>query len=82
VRLQARNGDIGFNNARCTNVRNPAKPNTDSEGNPNGISGWSRTPSERSDGGFSILQEVFGFVKQKLSGAQRTQSAVARKGSW
>src|SRR5262245_10041883 len=32
---------------------------------PNGIPGWSRRPSERSDAGNSIAQEVFGFVKEK-----------------
>jgi hypothetical protein len=50
-------------------VRTPAKPNADSEGKPNGIPGQARTPSEGSDAGISIVQEVFGFVKRNLSGA-------------
>jgi len=49
----------------------PAKLNAHSEGKPNGIPGRSRTPSERSDAGNSIVQEVFGFVKRNLSGAPR-----------
>ena len=32
--------------------------------------------SERSDAGSSIVQEVFGFVKENLSGAQRRQAAA------
>jgi hypothetical protein len=46
-------------------LRIPAKPNADSEGKPNGIPGLTRTPSEQSDAGISILQEVFGFVTEK-----------------
>ena len=53
------------------------KLNAQSEGNPNGIPGSSRTPSERSDAGTSIVQEVFGFVKRNLSGAQRRKSAAS-----
>jgi hypothetical protein len=49
-------------------LRIPAKPN----GNP----GWTRTPSERSDAGISIVQDVFGFVKRNLSEAQRRESAA------
>ena len=33
-------------------------------------------PSERSDAGNSIVQEVFAFVKENLSGAQRRKSAA------
>src|ERR1044071_4895465 len=36
--------------------------------------------SERSDAGISIVQEVFGFVKENLSGAQRRKRAAAEKG--
>ena len=36
--------------------------------------------SERSDAGTSIVQEVFGFVKKNLSGAQRRNNAKQRKG--
>src|SRR5260370_41831578 len=36
--------------------------------------------SERSDAGISIVQEVFGFVKKNLSGAQRRKRAAAEKG--
>ncbi len=36
--------------------------------------------SERSDAGTSIVQEVFGFVKKNLSGAQRRKRAAAEKG--
>jgi hypothetical protein len=32
-------------------------------------SGITRTPSERSEAGIPILQEVFGFVKEKVSEA-------------
>lgn len=35
--------------------------------------------SERSDAGTSIVQEVFGFVKKNLSGAQRRKSAASRE---
>ena len=42
-------------------VRIPAKLNADSAGNPIGIPGGTRTPSEHSDAGISIVQEVFGF---------------------
>ena len=31
---------------------------------------------ERSDAGISIVQEVFGFVKRNLSGAQRREDAA------
>jgi len=33
--------------------------------------------SERSDAGISIEQEVFGFVKRNLSGAQRRKDAAS-----
>jgi len=36
-----------------------------------------RKPAERSDAGNSVVQEVFGFVKRILSGAQRRQSAAS-----
>ena len=36
--------------------------------------------SERSDAGISIVQEVFGFVKKNLSGAQRRKRQAAEKG--
>jgi len=49
---------------------------TSSERKPNGIPGSTRTPSERSDAGISIVQEVFDFVNRKLSGAQRRKSAA------
>jgi hypothetical protein len=62
-------------------MRIPAKPNAVSEGKPNGIPGRTRTPSELSDAGHSILQEVFGFVREKLSGAQRRKRAGASKGA-
>ena len=61
-------------------MRIPAKANTDSEGNANGIPGRRRTVSERSDAGISIVQEVFGFVKKNLSGAQWRQAAEQEKG--
>ena len=35
--------------------------------------------SERSDAGTSIVQEVFGFVKRNLSGAQRRKSGATRE---
>jgi hypothetical protein len=55
----------------------PAKPNAESGMNPNGVPGRSRTPSERSDAGTSIVQEVFVFVKRNLSGAQRRKDAAS-----
>jgi len=55
----------------------PAKLNAHSESKPKGIPGRSRTPSERSDAGHSIVQEVFGFVNRNLSGAQRRKNAVS-----
>jgi hypothetical protein len=62
-------------------LRIPAKPNANSEGNPNGIPGKTRTPSERSDAGISILQEVFGFVKEKTYPEQSEGRApLAEKG--
>src|SRR5579872_1885628 len=36
-----------------------------------------RTRSERSDAGTSIVKEVFGFVKRKRSGAQRRKDAAS-----
>ena len=50
-------------------MRIPAKANVDSGGNANGIPGRRRTISERSDAGFSIVEQVFVFVKENLSGA-------------
>src|SRR6266851_4659609 len=35
--------------------------------------------SERSDAGSSIVQEVFGFVKKNLSGAQRRSAAASEE---
>jgi len=55
----------------------PAKLNACSGGKPNGIPGRSRTPSERSDAGNSVVQEVFGFVNRTLSGAQRRKDAAS-----
>src|SRR5271168_247180 len=52
----------------------PAKLNAHSGRNPNGMPGCTRTPSERSDAGISIVQEVFGFVKRNLSGAKRRKN--------
>jgi len=37
------------------------------------------TPSERSDAGISIVQEVFGFVKRNLSEAQRRKDLLVEK---
>lgn len=53
--------------ASCAPVGIPAKLNANSEGKPNSIPGWSRTLSERSDAGISILQDVFAFVKKNRS---------------
>jgi hypothetical protein len=47
----------------------PAKENTDSGGNANGIPGEDEQFLERSDAGTSIVPEVFGFVKKNLSEA-------------
>jgi len=47
----------------------PAKANSDSGRNANGIPGRRRKISERSDAGSLIVPEVFGFVKENLSGA-------------
>ena len=55
----------------------PAKLNAQSGRSPNGIPGGTRTPSERSDAGISIAQEVFGFGKKKMSGAQRRKDAAS-----
>ena len=55
----------------------PAKLNAHSGRNPNGIPGCTRTPSEHTDAGISIVQEVFGFVKRNLSGAKRRKSAAS-----
>jgi hypothetical protein len=60
-------------------LRIPAKTNTDSEGNANGIPGRRRTESERSDAGNSIVQEVFAFVKRNVSGAQRRLAGAGEK---
>jgi hypothetical protein len=57
----------------------PAKANADSGGNANGIPGRRRKFSERSDAGTSIVQEVFGFVKKNLSGAQRRSAAASEE---
>jgi hypothetical protein len=40
----------------------PEKVNIDSGGKPNGVPERSEQPSERSDAGVMIVQEVFGFV--------------------
>jgi hypothetical protein len=55
----------------------PAKLNAHSGRNPNGIPRCTRTPSERSDAGISIVQEVFGFVKRNLSGAKRRKNTAS-----
>jgi hypothetical protein len=55
----------------------PTKLNAHSEGKPNSFRDDSRTPSERSDAGTSIVQEVFGFVKSKLSEAERRRRAAS-----
>jgi hypothetical protein len=60
-------------------LRIPAKPNADSEEKPNAFRDEPEQPSERSDAGISILQEVFGFVKRNLSGAQRRDDAASRE---
>jgi hypothetical protein len=36
-----------------------------------------RTPSEHSDAGISVVQEGFGFVKRNLSGAERGMDAAS-----
>jgi hypothetical protein len=56
----------------------PAKPNTESGTIPNGDPGRTRTPSERSDAGNSIVPEVFGFVKRNVSEAQRRKKVASR----
>jgi len=65
----------------------PAKLNAHSEGKLNGIPGRSRTPSERSDAGNSIVQEVFGFIntetcperpERKKGGLQKRSRAARR----
>ena len=38
-------------------------------------------PSERSDAGISIVQEVFGFVKRNLSEATRKDAASGERGA-
>jgi len=63
----------------------PAMLNAYSGRSPNGIPGRSRTPSERSDAGISIVPEVFGFVKRNLPGEtcpERSEgrSPLAEKG--
>jgi hypothetical protein len=57
----------------------PAKLNTHSEGKLNGISGRSRTPSERSDAGFSIVREGVRIREGNLSAAQRRKAAAKRR---
>ena len=57
----------------------PVNLNAHSGRNPNGIPGRFRTPSERSDAGISIVQEVFGFVKRNLSGAKRRKNTASRE---
>ncbi|HTA68658.1 MAG TPA: hypothetical protein VK776_10290, partial [Bryobacteraceae bacterium] len=63
-------------------LRIPAKPNAVSGGKPNGIPGRTRTPSERSDAGISIVQEVFGFVKKNCPERSEGTAPQARKGAW
>jgi hypothetical protein len=58
----------------------PAKPNAESGMNPNGIPGRSRTPSERSDAGISIVQEVFGLVKRNRPKRSEGRMLPAEKG--
>jgi hypothetical protein len=58
-------------------LRIPAKPNAYSEGNRTAFRDEPEHPSERSDAGISIVQEVFGFVKKNLSGAQRRNRAAS-----
>ena len=58
-----------------------AKLNACSEREPNGIPGRSRTPSERSDAGFSSAPESVRFRQEKLvRSAPRRQSAASGKG--
>jgi len=40
-----------------------------------------QTNYKRSDAGNSIVQEVFGFVKKNLSGAQRRNNASRERGA-
>jgi hypothetical protein len=49
----------------CVNLGIPAKLNGDSRGKPNGIQDQTGHHRERSDAGISVVQEVFGFVKEK-----------------
>ena len=61
-------------------MRIPTKANTDSDGNATAFRAEGEQFSERSDAGISIVQEVFGFVKENLSGAQRRKMPAAEKG--
>ena len=38
-----------------------------------------KSNTDRSDAGNSIVQEVFGFVKENLSGAKRREDAASRE---
>src|SRR5579871_3330726 len=68
-------GSCHRDTASCVGI--PAKLNAYSEGNPNGIPGSTRTLSERSDAGISIVQEVFGFVK-----SESVRSEAEARWSW
>jgi hypothetical protein len=60
----------------------PAKSNAESGMTPNGVPGRSRTPSERSDAGISIVQEVFGFVKENpVRSAAKEDAASGERGA-
>lgn len=56
-------------------MRIPLEAIGDSGGKAITIPGENRSGVERSDAGISIVQEVFGFVKENLSGAKRRQHA-------
>lgn len=62
--------------AGAASARVSAALNPPSEAKPNSIPGSSRTPSEYCDADTSIVREVFGLVKSKLSEAERRRRAA------
>jgi hypothetical protein len=58
----------------------PAKLNAFSEGKPNGIPGWSRTPSERRDAGNSIVKESVRLRQGKPVRSEAEGLPLAGKG--
>jgi hypothetical protein len=67
--------------SRQAELRIPVKLNARSERKPNGIPGRSRTPLERSDAGFSIVQESVRLRQEKpVRSEAEEERAQAEKG--